>query len=173
MKKIRELSRAIKARKTRRENEIKKRISNTRIGDKNARNVIDLLSKDLTTKKGIERSKRLEKLIFEEKNVNALKKFKEFESLNKIEKPTMRDAIKAVGRSDYDFYYENRELIKEYNSKYKELKKKYGKGFANKKHSNYSRDAKIELLKQKETIDLQKQQYNYNNKKLKDRFKGN
>lgn len=161
-----------KIRKTRRDNQVKKRISNSNIGTKDANNIIDLLTKDTQTKRGLERSKRLEKLIFEEADPRKLKRFKEFKGIKDIpvDELSMRDVIKSIGRNDYDFYRDNRKLIKEYNTKFKQFKKEYGKGFANKSHDNYSRTGRRELLKTDEAQNLEVSYNDYKREKntLKD-----
>lgn len=163
----------IKIRKTRRENDIKRFLGERKMSADDRNNVYDLLSKNLTTKRGIERSKRLQKLIFDDSNPNKLKRFKEFSGLKNIEASQIskRDLIKSIGNKNYNFYKENINLIKSYNKNYKILKKEYGAGFANKKHGNYSYEGSVKLNKKTDTIDLIKKWTKHSREK-QDTYKG-
>lgn len=177
---MRTTARGRKVRETRRVNQVKNLVASKRIGAADQKNIIDLLTKDVHTKRGLERSKRLENLLFNDtskKSIQQLKRFKEFEGLKKLETESInrKDVIKSIGRKDYDWYRDNRNLILDYNKTYKKYQKKYGAGFARVDNANYNPKGHQELNREKPTIDIMVEWNEYTRgskfKKIKDPFK--
>lgn len=162
-----------KRRLTRRTNQVNKFANMMNIGDADKKGIVSLLSKQLNTKKGVQRSKRIEALI-QEGNIEKLKMFKEFQGLKKLDtsKLTLEDTIKSINRSDYDFYYEHKKLISDYNKTYKTYKKSYGNGFMDEENINFFRPAKLQFNRETTIRELQNEYAKYANSKLKDEFKG-
>lgn len=141
----------IKARKTRRLNQVKSRLSTLNIGGRDYENLKRLLTKDTGTVKGYKRSQRIEELMFVEKDYEKLLKFKEFKDVKLLDKENI--TLGTLGRSlrkDADFYFENYNDIIEYNDEYKNLLSESGRNLA------------ATLIKKTESGRDLKQRYDFN-----------
>lgn len=161
-------NRGKKIRATRRKNQVKQRLTTLNIGDKDKERLEALLTQDVHTKRGLQRSKRLETVIIDEGDTKKITRFKEFKGLKELgsENISFNDIVKSIGRHDYEWYSKNIELIQDYNNKFKEYKKEFGAGFMNRQSSNYNRTEKENLKREKETRELDKSLAEYRRKLL-------
>lgn len=113
-KNVRLTRKGYKIRETRRVNQVKNFLSTLNIGAKDFKNLERLLTENVRTKRGLERSKRLEKLIFEEKDYSKISRFKTFKDVKKIEDPSLKSIARLL-QDDSDFYILENNLIKKFN----------------------------------------------------------
>ena len=105
----------IAIRKGRQQAQVDRFVAQLNIGSKDKRAIRELLSQNLTTKRGVSRSKRLIDLIGTG-NYKSIQRFGEFSGLKEIGKtPTLKTLTRLL-EDDAAFYVKEQELINDYNS---------------------------------------------------------
>ena len=130
-----------RARRTTRINQVNRRVADLNIGANDAENLKETLTKNVHTKAGLAKSKKLEKIIFsgDDKEMRKLFRFKEFSLSEGSVKPRKMKLGNVVGRMRYGYWNdsesafmkENRDLVNDFNDLSPEEQQNKNNGIVN------------------------------------------